>query len=536
MFGFTIAELFWYGTGGVLALAGVGVVIGVLVRSRRPAWRHCPGCLYDMRATQGMQCPECGREARSERAMLRRGIRKRGLIPGAALLALGTIVATHGYARQQPRGWWSLMPTVVLVEMVGLGQREAAIALHDRFSARSSEAHFNLMGPWLLASKEGNPAAAPVRNIVPRWYVDRALDVACRRIVREYEVSAGPFIGLDPQRRSLLREYSPNGWDHDGRIMFRAVHYLFVHADPEAVREALLWIATNGPIDAAWWTLWVVNELAYSSSPEGWVGEPLDPRWYDVVLRVMLALEENAMGREDATEWGAGVDLPKPVPLDDVLLSTVLRVEPADFGRVQAVLSGLRSIAGDEVFDRHIRGGQIMLFLSANGIRAHHGVELMPTSLAMMGVLRDAMLTHPDAYWRVAACYRLVIYGTSDEDAIDKLLALQANDPDPRVRAAAEESLRILRRTLSPSSRMPFMERWTGEPVLEGSFVVPGGQPAERAAEPPRIREGSSVSPPVGIHSAPPSPEPEPGPNDADDRTDQDHDASSVPDPAPAPR
>lgn len=521
MFGFTIAELFWYGTGGVLALAGVGVVIGVLVRSRRPAWRHCPGCLYDMRATQGMQCPECGREARSERAMLRRGIRKRGLIPGAALLVLGTIVATHGYARQQPQGWWSLMPTVVLVEMVGLGQREAASALHDRFSARSPGVSIG------SPTGRGNPAPAPIPDLVPSWYADRALRVARRRIARDYDAPFGPFSGPGPRPSTYMVQDAPGALSDGGRTFtFMVLNHLLMHAEPEAAREALLWIATNGPIDAAWWALRSVHELGYSSSAEVWIGEPLDPRWYDVALRAIPAFEKSRATRKAAAEQWAGSSPPRPVPVDSTLLGVLVRISPADPERIHAVLSGMRDAAGDEAFHRYVdRTAQMDMLISLTGLRINHDIDLVPKFQRMLGVLSDAMHRHPDPYWRVAAYY--LLSRSAAEDAIDTLFALKADDPDPRVRAAAADVLFDLQHSFVPSSRVPFMERWAGAP-----------RPVEQAAEPSRTRKGFPMSPPVRIRSAPPSPspEPEPGPNDAEDRTDQDHDASSTPDPAPAPR
>lgn len=70
-------------------LAGGAVVLMWGLIGRRPRWRECPRCRYDMSATTGLMCPECGRTAKSERAMVRRRRRRWAVVAGALLALLG---------------------------------------------------------------------------------------------------------------------------------------------------------------------------------------------------------------------------------------------------------------------------------------------------------------------------------------------------------------------------------------------------------------------------------------------------------------
>ncbi|HZW10199.1 MAG TPA: hypothetical protein VFF69_09880 [Phycisphaerales bacterium] len=84
-------------TGALIALAGVGVIHWALLADRlrtRPArragaLRRCPRCWYDMAATAGLRCPECGREARRERSLQRSRRRWRRTLAAMPVLAAG---------------------------------------------------------------------------------------------------------------------------------------------------------------------------------------------------------------------------------------------------------------------------------------------------------------------------------------------------------------------------------------------------------------------------------------------------------------
>ncbi|MFO0835594.1 MAG: hypothetical protein U0638_11535 [Phycisphaerales bacterium] len=85
-----------------------------LRRARRPEVRRCPRCWYDMSAG-GMTCPECGRTARSERAM-HYARRRWSMVVIALVLALSSLWSlflTRATYRQLAR----LSPTWLLLEI-----------------------------------------------------------------------------------------------------------------------------------------------------------------------------------------------------------------------------------------------------------------------------------------------------------------------------------------------------------------------------------------------------------------------------------
>ncbi|MEK6703276.1 MAG: hypothetical protein AABZ53_13510, partial [Planctomycetota bacterium] len=82
-------------------------------RAGKAARRRCQQCWYDMTGVAGLRCPECGREARSERG-LRRSRRRWGRAVLSCLLLLPAHVAWRMPAARE-HGWARLVPTMVLV-------------------------------------------------------------------------------------------------------------------------------------------------------------------------------------------------------------------------------------------------------------------------------------------------------------------------------------------------------------------------------------------------------------------------------------
>jgi HEAT repeat protein len=106
--------LFW-GLGGALALAGLWLLYWSLFHDRSRGRRRCPKCWYDMSGAEGRRCPECGREAKSDRRMLRTRRRWR-------LAALGPLLLFGGlFTGWGPRvyrdGWMSATPTAALIAL-----------------------------------------------------------------------------------------------------------------------------------------------------------------------------------------------------------------------------------------------------------------------------------------------------------------------------------------------------------------------------------------------------------------------------------
>ena len=100
--------------GGLLLTAALTCIMRLIIGDRHRPARSCPKCRYDMAQTLGRKCPECGRTARSERAMKRSRVRYcRWTAAALVLLLLGTpmMFVPHVRAHAAARGWPSIIPT-----------------------------------------------------------------------------------------------------------------------------------------------------------------------------------------------------------------------------------------------------------------------------------------------------------------------------------------------------------------------------------------------------------------------------------------
>lgn len=91
-------EWLWWMAGSVIAVGGLVLVVWALFWDRARGRRRCPGrflsrCWYDLRATEGLRCPECGRVWRSERQLQRTRRRWGWAWVGVLLICSGAPVA-----------------------------------------------------------------------------------------------------------------------------------------------------------------------------------------------------------------------------------------------------------------------------------------------------------------------------------------------------------------------------------------------------------------------------------------------------------
>ncbi len=106
----------WAIVASATGLAGLVLLIVALVGDRSRGRRRCPSCWYSMSGTPGLVCPECGRDARSERRLLRTRRRWRlGALAILILLGSGGGYAYHIAARD---GAWALVPFTVGMHML----------------------------------------------------------------------------------------------------------------------------------------------------------------------------------------------------------------------------------------------------------------------------------------------------------------------------------------------------------------------------------------------------------------------------------
>lgn len=103
----------WSFAGLVLYATAAAAVVWWLVadwvHQRIRPKRRCSKCWFDMRATEGLQCPDCGHRARNERALWKSRRRKAWLA-----LATGLLIAGFGmrvWPAVDERGWPAAVPT-----------------------------------------------------------------------------------------------------------------------------------------------------------------------------------------------------------------------------------------------------------------------------------------------------------------------------------------------------------------------------------------------------------------------------------------
>src|SRR6185503_3171545 len=107
---YLIPSVIYYGLLSVALLTLVAAFF--LDRSR--GRRRCPRCWYDMSATSGLQCSECGRAVRSERSLHRTRRNRKGIAIALLIGLLGSVAP-----RVYRSGWRGAIPTTVLVWCVG---------------------------------------------------------------------------------------------------------------------------------------------------------------------------------------------------------------------------------------------------------------------------------------------------------------------------------------------------------------------------------------------------------------------------------
>src|SRR3954469_1857053 len=99
-----------WGASGIGALLGAWALVGDRSRGRR----RCPRCWYSMEGAAGLKCPECGREVRNERRLLRSRRRWRWAV--VALLVIVSAPAVGVWPAAARDGWLAGLPLPVVVE------------------------------------------------------------------------------------------------------------------------------------------------------------------------------------------------------------------------------------------------------------------------------------------------------------------------------------------------------------------------------------------------------------------------------------
>jgi hypothetical protein len=100
-------------------LVAGGIILGLALLAdwanglRKPRRRRCPRCWYDMSGVSGLQCPECGREARHEKKLGKARRRWGWAVVGLLLAAPGVLGVA--YPRLAREDWLTRIPSWALV-------------------------------------------------------------------------------------------------------------------------------------------------------------------------------------------------------------------------------------------------------------------------------------------------------------------------------------------------------------------------------------------------------------------------------------
>lgn len=219
----------YYLLGGVGAVGGLLLLVWALFRDRARGRRRCPRCWYDMGGTAGLKCPECGREARSERK-LGRTRRRWGWAPVAvALLVAGLAGAAAPFATTERLLHW--MPTRVLAYAV----------------------------PWIA-------------ELEPSWDLKYRQELMSRHLsVSQYNVLvrriAEVFRGKDPRQSRWLfwHTLGKHSFGSDGDIIFGSRKFLSdtaeVRSDPYSVLSPGL-----GSVLAESLTIWWKGDSSFTGN------------------------------------------------------------------------------------------------------------------------------------------------------------------------------------------------------------------------------------------------------------------------------
>ncbi len=169
----------WFWICGLAAVvAGLAILVRALVRDRSRGRRRCHRCWYDMSGVPGLRCPECGREAASEKRLHRTRRHWRRAGAGALITALG--LATIAWPVLRGGGLTSALPTEVLILMMPPAHAETAVGPRGQLVYREIAARIDgrSLTRWqwsMLLERTG------VVRFRPAWPRDRSVLVEVMR-------------------------------------------------------------------------------------------------------------------------------------------------------------------------------------------------------------------------------------------------------------------------------------------------------------------------------------------------------------------
>ncbi len=129
-----------YAIATAMVLAWIGITIWALLWDRARGRRRCPRCFYEIDTASGRKCTECGRVARSERALGKTRRRWRTAIVATVLL-LGPALTAATWAWLTHNNGWPGVPTAIATRLLWLNNADHDADVIERIrSGRLSRA------------------------------------------------------------------------------------------------------------------------------------------------------------------------------------------------------------------------------------------------------------------------------------------------------------------------------------------------------------------------------------------------------------
>ena len=99
-----------FGAAFVSALGGILLLLWALFSDRSRGRKRCGGCWYAMERAVSLRCPECGHEAKSDRALYRSRRRWKWVAVSLLLLLPAALLSLGVQPKVQQDGWGSIVP------------------------------------------------------------------------------------------------------------------------------------------------------------------------------------------------------------------------------------------------------------------------------------------------------------------------------------------------------------------------------------------------------------------------------------------
>ncbi len=135
----TLPDWVFMATGWSIVMLALVLALWAMFWDRPRGRRRCPKCWYDMTASPGMRCSECGYEASSVWHLLKTRRMWRWLVAGVVAAGVGYVLLVT--PRVQQVGWRGAVPTTALIWWVTHTEPEAVWdELTKRMSAPTKQA------------------------------------------------------------------------------------------------------------------------------------------------------------------------------------------------------------------------------------------------------------------------------------------------------------------------------------------------------------------------------------------------------------